>query len=274
MIAPAKPHPNAIAQQLTRRPYLSWSAVSCYASCPLRYAFRYVEGLPEPSVSASLVFGGAIHKACEAYYREVLAGGPLPSLDALLAAYHDGWLEHEAQVVQFGKTEDRAALDDLAGRMLAAFQASELAQPAGTILGIEEELTGQVIPGVPDLLARIDLLVDEGDGLLVVDLKTARSRWSQEQVQDSAGQLHLYHELARPLADGRPVRLEFAVLTKTKSPEVFRHEVTVAPQQIGRTKRIVERVWRAIEAGNFYPAPSAMNCPGCPYRAQCRAWTG
>jgi len=36
----------------------------------------------------------------------------------------------------------------------------------------------------------------------------------------------------------------------------------------------VERVWRAIESGVFYPAPSTMNCASCGYRAACRAWMG
>jgi CRISPR/Cas system-associated exonuclease Cas4 (RecB family) len=36
----------------------------------------------------------------------------------------------------------------------------------------------------------------------------------------------------------------------------------------------VERVWRAIESGVFYPAPSTMNCSGCGYRAACRVWMG
>ena len=61
--------------------------------------------------------------------------------------------------------------------------------------------------------------------LVLTDPKTARTRWSNEQVRDWAGQLLLYHELAKPIADGRPIRLELAVLTKTKTPEVFRHEV-------------------------------------------------
>ncbi len=158
--------------------------------------------------------------------------------------------------------------------MLAAFQTSDLAEPPGTIIGIEEELTGELVAGVPDLLARVDLLVDEGDSLVLTDLKTARSRWSQDQVQDSAGQLLLYHELAKPIAEGRPIRLAFAVLTKTKTPEVYRHEVQADPQQIERTKKIVTRVWQAIEAGVFYPSPSAMQCPTCPYRQQCREWQG
>jgi CRISPR/Cas system-associated exonuclease Cas4 (RecB family) len=156
--------------------------------------------------------------------------------------------------------------------MLAAFQASELADPPGSIIGIEEELRGELVPGVPDLLARVDLLVDSGDSLTLTDFKTARSRWNEEQVRVSAGQLLLYHELAKPIADGRPIRLEFAVLTKTKVPEVTRHEVRADPRQIDRTKRIVERVWKSIEADRFFPCPSAMQCSTCPFREACRAW--
>ena len=273
MIAAAL-HPNQIAEQLTGRPYTSWSAITTYQACSLRYKFRYLDGLPEAAVSANLVFGGAIHRAAEVHLRERLIGNSAPSLDMLMAAYNEAWQEHDAQQVQFGKTDDRAALDDLAQRMLTTFQSSELAEPPGTIIGIEEELTGELIPGVPDLLARIDLLVDDGDSLILTDLKTARSRWSNDQVQDSAGQLLLYHELAKPIAEGRPIRLAFAVITKTKTPEVFRHEVWADPRQIDRVKRIVETVWKAIEAGIFFPAPSAMQCPSCPFREQCRAWSG
>ena len=270
----AELHPNQIAEELTGRPYTSWSAISCYQACPLRYAFRYVEGLPEPTVSSALVFGGAVHRAAEHHYRELLVGNPAPTLDALLAVYNDGWREHEGKEVQFGKSDDRAAIDDLAAKALAAFQVSDAAQPEGTIVGIEEELTGELVPGVPDLLARVDLLVDAGDALVVTDLKTARSRWSAEQVCESASQLLLYHELAKPIADGKPIRLGFTVLTKTKTPEVFNYAVQANPQQIERTKRIVEHAWQGIQMGIFYPAPSAMQCPTCPYRRECQEWTG
>lgn len=267
-------HPNQFAEQLTGRPYTSWSAITTYTACPLRYQFRYVENLPEGSVSASLVFGGAIHRGVEYHFTELLEGNPPPPLESMLAAYHEGWQEHEAQAVQFGKADGRATLDDLAGRVLAAFQASDFAMPTGTIIGIEEELTGVLVPGVPDLLARVDLLVDEGDALVLTDLKTSRSRWSPDQVQDSAGQLLLYHELAKPLADGRPIRLQFAVATKAKSPDVAIYPVEPEPQQIGRTKQIIERAWAGIQAGIFYPAPSPAQCRTCPFRAACQDWSG
>ncbi len=158
--------------------------------------------------------------------------------------------------------------------MLVAFQVSSMAKPEGIIPGVEEELRGAVIPGCPDILGRLDLIVETADAVIVTDLKTARNRWSREQVEESAGQLLLYHELARSLVSNKRLRLQFAVLTKAKQPVIHVHEVPADPKQIDRTKRIVERVWRSIESGNFYPAPSAMNCPTCPFRDPCRAWQG
>ncbi len=158
--------------------------------------------------------------------------------------------------------------------MLAAFQASSLARPEGMILGVEEELRGTIVPGCPEILGRLDLVVETTDELIVTDLKTARSRWSKNQVDESARQLLLYHDLARTLSPHKRMRLQFAVLTKAKQPVIHVHEVPADPKQIDRTKRIVERVWRSIEAGQFYPAPSVMNCPTCPFRGPCRAWQG
>lgn len=123
------------------------------------------------------------------------------------------------------------------------------------VIGIEEELRGELIPGVPDLLARIDLLTTTSDTLVVTDFKTARSRWSQSQAENSADQLLLYSELARRMLPDMEVRLRFLVLTKTKSPAVEAFDVDVSSQRVQRTVTAVEHTWRAIEAGHFYPAP-------------------
>ena len=265
-----------VAVELTGRDYLSYSAVTTFQSCPLRYYFRYVLGLPEPIVSSSLVFGSAIHAAIETHYREQIQGKPAPPLELLQQVYQDAWTEFDDREVQFGKEDDRDTLDGLAGRVLTTFHNSDLAHIPATakILGIEEEFRGELIPGCPDILARVDLLIDTGEALLVRDFKTARSAWSKEHVEEAAGQLLLYHDLVKPLADGRPVRLEFAVITKTKVPTLIRHEVPVDRHKIERTKRIVSRVWEAVQTGLFYPSPSPMNCGGCPFREPCREWSG
>ena len=272
ILKPAVPRAPPVAA--VPRDYVSFSAIRTYQQCPLRYYFKYIAGLPEETVSSSLVFGGAVHRAIEHHFRELLIGNSRPGLDALLAVYQQEWADRDSGRVQFGKTDTKDSLDVLAQRMLLAFLASELAVPQGRILAVEEELRGNVIPGVPDILARIDLIIETRQELLISDWKTSRSRWSAEQVEEASPQLLLYSDLARELAPGKALRIEFAVLTKTKEVTAERFGLAVDASQVARTKRMIERVWRAIEARHFYPAPSAMNCAACPFRQPCRHWPG
>lgn len=270
----ALPHPNAVAEALTGRRYVSYSALTTYAACPLRYFFKYIENLPEETVSASLIFGSALHRALQRHFEELLSGAAPPQIEALMEAYGDGWAEIDEQIVKFNKGDDLQTLEDLARRMLTAFQDSDLARPAGRILAIEEELRGEIVPGCPDLLARVDIVIDSSDQLTVIDFKTSRGPWSHNQVQIASPQLLLYHELVKPLADGRPVELAFTILTKAKSPAVEQLPVSVNIWKIARTKHIVERIWQAIQAQIFYPSPSPQQCPTCPFREPCRNWCG
>ncbi len=190
---PASTNPaNEVARGLTGRDYISWSAISTFRTCPLKSKFRYVDGLPEESVSAALVFGSGIHSAVEQHFQAILSGDPKPDLDALLFAYRSAWLPHEPDAIQFGSSETRASLDALAARMLTAFLASDQARLSGRVLGVEEEIRGMLVGGVPDLYGRVDLLTEDSDSLVVTDIKTSRGKWSQEQVEDSGEQLLLY----------------------------------------------------------------------------------
>src|SRR5207237_9540975 len=54
--------------------HLSFSAISLFQSCPLRFFFRYVLGLPEPTIAASLVLGSALHQAAQYPFAQFLAG--------------------------------------------------------------------------------------------------------------------------------------------------------------------------------------------------------
>ena len=265
--------PNATAKEVVFD-HLSFSAISLFQSCPLRFFFRYFLGLPEETISASLVLGASLHQAVQYHFEQLLAGQPPPDLDTLLAVFQDHWQTYESQAIQYGKTENRDTLGRLADRMLRTFLRSEFAQPQGVILGVEEELRAAIIPGCPDLLARVDLVIETEDAQQVLDFKTARSTWSADKVEEAAPQLLLYSDLAKTLTDGKPLRLSFAVLTKTQSPVLSLHDVPMDPKQVERTKRTVERVWKAIQSRHFYPVPSPLQCPTCPYRQPCRTWKG
>ena len=45
VITPASTNPaNEVAKKLTGRDYVSWSAISTFRTCPLKYKFRYIDG--------------------------------------------------------------------------------------------------------------------------------------------------------------------------------------------------------------------------------------
>jgi hypothetical protein len=257
------------------RTYLSYSAVTLYQTCPLRYFYKYIAGRPEESVPASLAFGGAFHAALQHYYEQLLVAAEPPGLDVLLDVFWDDWHARAAQTITFNASEDISTIARLIDRTLRAFLASDLARPTGTIIGVEEQLRAAVVPGCPDVLARLDLLVDTGGSLLVLDFKTSRGRWNPRRVAEAAPQLHLYAELARPLAGGRPLSLAFAVMTKAKrQPTLTLHSVPCDPAEVAMTLRSVERAWQGIRQGDFEPRLSPVHCPRCPYRHDCRAWAG
>jgi putative RecB family exonuclease len=270
---PASTNPaNEVAKKITGRDYVSWSAISTFRTCPLKYKFRYIDGLPEESVSSALVFGTGIHSAVEQHFQAILSGEEQPDVERLMFAYRSAWLPHHPDAIQFGSTETRASLDALATRMLTA--ASPAASVQGRVLGVEEEIRGMLVEGVPDLYGRVDLLTEDSDSLVVTDIKTSRGKWSAEQVEDSGEQLLLYSHLASEISPGKKIATRFLVLTKTKEPVIEEHTREVDPAAVKRTLAGVERVWRAIESGVFYPAPSTVSCSSCGYRSACRAWVG
>jgi len=161
--------------------------------------------------------------------------------------------------------------------MLTAFQASPLSKLDGTVLAIEEELRAPIVPGCPDLLGRIDLIAAARNALRIVDFKTARARWGDAKVEESAPQMLLYSELVHPIAEaygGLPIRLEWIVATKAKEPSITLHTLDVDPRRVAWTRAAFQQAWQAISAGSFYPCPSTQSCMTCPYARSCRQWLG
>ena len=255
------------------RDHVSYSAVRTYLNCPQKFFYKYVLGLPETTVAASLLFGSAFHEALAAYYRALMIGFDLPSVEEFLESFWAAWQSRQVEEIRFGKSDTLDSLGHLAERMFVAFLASDLARPSGVILAVEEELRGSLAEGLPDLLARLDLVFETEESLVVRDFKTSRTSWDDNKVMTSADQLLLYSDLVSAFTVDKPIRLEFAVLTKTKAPLATVHPVNYDPRQVERIKRIVERVWNAVANEHFYPNPS-HHCASCSFRKPCREWQG
>ncbi len=131
------------------------------------------------------------------------------------------------------------------------------------MIGIEETLRETIIQGRPEFLGIVDLVFASGGTLVIRDYKTSRSKWNQGTAELSADQMLLYSELVKSLLPDIEVKLEFAVITKTKSPTVELFQIDADENLIERTKQVASCTLEAIESGVFYPNQSAMNCGGC-----------
>jgi putative RecB family exonuclease len=272
--APIRPTPGTSARQPlpTSRNYLSYSAVKTYQQCPRRYYFRYVAELQPDFIPGSLVFGAAVHAAIELHYRRLFEGLRSPTLDELVAAYDASIQAGAAAPLRLGKSETLDSLRSLAARMLKTFQEHPSAVPRGQLLAVEEELRYPLLQGCPPILGRIDLITVAPFTIELVDFKTARSGWGLFSMFEAAPQLMLYAKLAKPIFDHFPnhhVSLRCTVLTKTQRPRVETHSVGLDERGVRQVLRTVREVWTAIQAGLFYPTPSAMQCANCQYARSC-----
>jgi hypothetical protein len=272
--------PNRLAQQITGRPYLSYSQVAMLHSCPRKFAFQYVENAPRDFVPAGLLLGGSVHAALEAYFRAKQQAREAHA-ELVMEAYYRAWqrqrlLAGDGVPIRFNKNEDEQKVHSLACRILAAFLASPLAFPKGHIVGVEEQLKVALDPQLPDLLTKVDLVTQDQDTVHVTDWKTSRSRWNRQRAQENGEQLLLYGATVAPLTGTPPlpIELNFAIITKAKSPQVQLLPVRSDAMRLDLLTETLAQVWGAIQGGNFYPSPSSQNCTSCPYRSRCPTCAG
>jgi len=98
--------------------HISYSAISTFQACPLRFYFRYVLGLPERTISSGLVFGSALHRAVQYHFERLLIGDSGTDVDTLLDVFQDHWDSYQDQAILYGKGENRDALGRLVERQL------------------------------------------------------------------------------------------------------------------------------------------------------------
>ena len=93
--------------------HLSYSAVSTFQRCPLKWHFRYVDKLPDESIGSALAFGSAIHAGLECHFRQLLESGTRAELADLILAYDDCWQSYDTELLKYGRGEDAESLREL-----------------------------------------------------------------------------------------------------------------------------------------------------------------
>src|SRR5947209_4513441 len=121
---------------MSHRPHWSYSAISQFLACPLRFYFQRIVGLPQATVSSSLVLGSAVHHALAEFHRGLQAGKSVPK-DSLHRAVQEGWQDREQEgEITFKAGESRQDTIDLG---IALMEKYILEPPPENILQVEEE---------------------------------------------------------------------------------------------------------------------------------------
>ncbi len=235
---------------------LSYSAISTYLNCPLKYKFRYIDKLPVEASSA-LQFGNALHKTLHRLYSKN------EPLDKLLVSLKSHWREEP-----LGSEKDTNYSLDVAERILSNYYNKNFSpdyQEAGNAIALEEwfeiDFDGHTLCGRID---RIDTLPDGGHE--IIDYKTNKRMPRQSDI-DKDLQLSIYYWAAHEAiedVDPRKLTLHFLrqnipIFTKRNEDSIKAVKKTVI--------KIIDDIQRD-KKGTFEPTKNPL-CGWCDYQNEC-----
>ncbi|MBF0523880.1 MAG: PD-(D/E)XK nuclease family protein, partial [Deltaproteobacteria bacterium] len=106
--------------------HISFSQLSTYLLCPMKYAHSYVYGTPWEQKPVALIFGQAIHRAVEQYYLYRKETDDTMPLDHLIDFFHQSFsngLKDVEVPISFKKGETANHLQSQGTELLKLFHA-------------------------------------------------------------------------------------------------------------------------------------------------------
>jgi DNA helicase II / ATP-dependent DNA helicase PcrA len=234
---------------------LSASDLSLYLTCPLKYKFARVFGIPqEPTINQR--FGILIHNVLERFHKEPPEEGE-DGLRRLTELFETGWRR-----TGFGSTDDELQFRDRAREALRLYWERERVAE-GEPVWLERKFDFKV--GEHHVRGRVDRVdrLPDGDYELI-DYKTGERRTEAELESDL--QLALYRLAAREAWD-----VEASTGSYYYVLDADKVAAPTKPDDAERVERTVLQVGEGILDQDFEPRPSPAVCGWCDYRLICPA---
>jgi putative RecB family exonuclease len=255
--------------------YVSPSRLGLWLRCPAAYKRRYIDGVVAPT-TPGLFLGKVVHRGLEFYYRYRQDGVRLfpEYVGEHIAKSWEAAVEEEC--IAFPSTDEERQLLGQAVDLVTTYlrQVPENEPPP---MAVEERIEAPLIDprtgenlGIP-LVGVLDLVLDAGDGPVIVDFKTAARSSSQLDVMHEL-QLSCYSYLLRDVAGESEAGLEIRSLIKTKVPRLQFERY--GPREARHFERLFDVIRAYLEAvdSNRYHIRPGIHCSFCDYRdAVCAA---
>jgi putative RecB family exonuclease len=258
--------------------YISPSRLNLWLKCPLAFRLRYVDRIRLPPTPA-LFLGTRVHDALELFYRHRQLGVALP-VEAALQRIADTWEEAvEADAMRFDSVAAEQALKEQAAGLVRLYL-TQLADSDEIPLAVETTLQEPLVDpfggedlGIP-LLGVLDLILDDRDGPVICDFKTAAKSAAPFEVTHEI-QLSCYSYLYRWASGRDEGGLEIRSLIKTKTPKLDFHLYEPrSPRHFRRLFAAIRSYLDDLDSGTFVFRPG-LGCGMCEYRDDyCQRWMG
>jgi DNA helicase-2/ATP-dependent DNA helicase PcrA len=234
---------------------LSASDLTLYLTCPLKYKFARVFGIPqEPTINQR--FGILIHNVLERFHKDPPAD-EADGLKELNSLFESGWRR-----TGFGATDDELQFRDRAREALRLYWERERVAE-GEPVWLERKFDFKV--GEHHVRGRVDRVDRLPDGdFELIDYKTGERKTAAELENDL--QLALYRLAAREAWEVEAAFGSYYYVLdgdKVAAPS--------KPDDAERVERTVLQVGEGIIGQDFEPRPSPTVCSWCDYRLICPA---
>jgi len=234
---------------------LSASDLDLYLTCPLKYKFRRVFGIPqEPTINQR--FGILVHNVLERFHKEA-AEGEEAGVERLMDLFEAGWRRSG-----FGTSDDELQFRDRARNSMRLYWEREQ-ESEGEPVWLERKFDIRIGPHhVRGRVDRVDRLPDGSHEL--IDYKTGERK--SEAALENDLQLALYRLAAREaweIEAGKGSYYYVLDAEKVAAP--------TKPDDAERVERTVLAVGEGVLGQDFEPRPAPTTCGWCDYRLICPA---
>jgi DNA helicase-2/ATP-dependent DNA helicase PcrA len=233
---------------------LSASDLTLYLTCPLKYKFARVFGIPqEPTINQR--FGILMHNVLERFHKEPPEPGE--EMRTLYRLFEGGWRRGG-----FGGSDDEMQYRDRGREALRLYWERERVSESEPVW-LERKFDFKV--GEYHVRGRVDRVdrLPDGDYELI-DYKTGERKTDEDL--DSDLQLALYRMAAREAWD-----IEAAYASYDYVLDADKVAAPTKPDDAERVERTVLTVGEGVLSQDFEPRPSPSVCSWCDYRLICPA---
>ena len=231
---------------------LSFTALTTYKTCPLKYKYQYILNFPTKQ-SKALSFGNTIHECLKEYHVAKLNRNV--KLEELLEIYKNkfqpfGYEDRDNQIDYY-----RAGVD-LLTNYFDKYNDLKI-KPVVIEKMFKFDLNGVPVSGKID---RIDL--NEDGTYEIIDYKTGELKTEKDIRNDD--QLTLYAQAAKEFFNYTNVKLTYFYIEHDKKISTER-----SAEDFSRLGTEVQEVFTNIRNKNFTAKPSQRNCMFCDFKDIC-----